>query len=230
MPRQPRDGTCIFCGSRGLREREHVIADWLRDALAVTGSRKQRIMVGPDLTIVRRWQKPIATKRVRCVCHDCNHGWMKDLEDAVKPHLSVLARQGMAIVPAAPAARLLTAWAFKTVAVAQELESNELKPLDSAACDQLRCTSEPPPGVSAWMLPFSEPQVDGFVRLATYTVRPNEIGYVAWVVIGRVGLVLIGPWRGMELPPLQPSDVDGLAPVQLWPIAPRLIAVPRRAG
>src|SRR2546427_528905 len=119
--RANKSGTCIFCGSVGPLEREHVFPDWIRRALPVPGLRKHRYMVGPPLTVTASWQKPVATRRARCVCRACNRGWMKDLEDEVKPVLEVLMRLGTSIVPAGPALRTLAAWTFKTAAVIQEL-------------------------------------------------------------------------------------------------------------
>jgi hypothetical protein len=195
MRRQPKVGTCIFCGKHGPLEGEHVIAQWVRKALGIAGNRKQTVWLGQKLKMVRRWQKPIATRPQWCVCRECNHGWMKDLEDAVQPHLATLARQGATTVPDPATARLLVAWAFKTAAVAQEMEPNRLKPIDAAARDYLRVNGEPPPGTRGWMLPCNDRDLDGAVHFGTFAVTGSEVGYAINVVVGWVRLALIGPWR-----------------------------------
>ncbi len=219
MRRQPKVGTCIFCGKHGPLEGEHVIAQWVRKALGIAGNRKQTIWLGQKLKMVRRWQKPVATRPQWCVCRECNHGWMKDLEDAVQPHLETLARRGVATVPGPATARLLVAWAFKTAAVAQEMEPNRLKPIDAAARDYLRVNGEPPPGTRGWMLASNDRDLDGAVQIGTFAVTGGEVDYAINVVVGRVRLALIGPWRGQELRHAQPSPVDGVEPVLVWPQA-----------
>lgn len=219
MRRQPKVGNCIFCGKNGPLEGEHVIAQWVRKALGIAGNRKQTIWLGQQLRMVRRWQKPIATRRQWCVCRECNHGWMKDLEDATQPHLAWLARQGVITVPDPATARLLVAWAFKTAAVAQEMEPNRLTPIDAAARDYLRVNGEPPHGTRAWMLPNNEPALDGAIHFGTFAVSGSEVGYAINVVVGRARLALIGPWGGHELPHHQPSPVDSVEPVLIWPQA-----------
>lgn len=215
--RQPKVGTCIFCGAHGPLEGEHVIAQWVRKALGVGGNRKQTIWLGQKLQIVRRWQKPIATRPQWCVCHECNHGWMKDLEDAVQPQLAKLARQGVTAIPDPVTARMLVAWAFKTAAVAQEMEPNRRKPIDAAARDHLRVNGEPPSGTRGWILPCND--LDGAVHIGTFAVTGNEVGYAINVVVGSVRLALIGPWRGQELRDHQPSPVDGVKRIPIWPQA-----------
>ncbi len=158
----------------------------------------------------------MSTRRAWCVCPKCNHGWMKDLEDDVKPHLAVVARIGTAIVPTGSAARLLAAWALKTAAVSQELPPNTLKPIDSMICDYLRQNGEPPPGTTAWMLPTTEPDMDAIAMLAAFGRGPQELGYTAQVAVGRVRLALILPHGGRELP-FQPSRVFGIPPIPLCP-------------
>ena len=200
---------------RGPLEGEHVIAQWVRKALGIFGNRKQTIWLGQQLRLVRRWQKPIATRPQWCVCHECNHGWMKDLEDAVQPHLATLAQQGVTAIPDPATAKLLVAWAFKTAAVAQEMEPNRLKPIDTAAREYLRVNGEPPPGTRGWMLPCDD--LDGAVHIGTFAVIGSEVGYAINVVVGRMRVALIGPWHGEELQHHQPSAVDGVEPILIWP-------------
>jgi hypothetical protein len=217
MKRQPKVGTCIFCPTYGTLEGEHVFSQWLRDELCIKGDRKQRVILGPQFNIVRSWMKPMSTRRAWCVCPECNHGWMKDLEDDVKLHLAVVARIGTAIVPTGSAARLLAAWALKTAAVSQELPPNTLKPIDSMICDYLRQNGEPPLGTTAWMLPTTEPDMDAIAMLAAFGRGSQELGYTAQVAVGRVRLALILPRGGRELP-FQPSRVFGIPPIPLWPV------------
>jgi hypothetical protein len=180
-------------------------------------------MLGQNLAVVRSWQKPVATARVWAVCHACNHGWLKDLEDAVMPTLSVLARLGTTIVPAG-SQRLLALWAMKTSAVAQELNPNNLKPIGVGACAYLRLAQRPPAGATAWLLPSTEPDMDAVCWIATFGVGPKEVGYTAQVLAGRVRLAVIGPIGTRELP-LQPSGVLGLAAIPIWPAGPSLLAL-----
>jgi hypothetical protein len=148
---------------------------------------------------------------------------MKDLEDAVIPTLSVLARTGTSIIVAGDSLRTLAAWAFKTAAVGQELPPNTLKPIGAGARGYLYTKGEPPPGTTVWMLPSTEPEVDAVTMLATFGEGATEVGYMAQIVVGRVRLALIASFSGRELA-LQPTGVLGVPAIQIWPAGPGVLA------
>jgi hypothetical protein len=213
-----------MCGTVGTLEGEHVFAQWLRNMLGLARKlRRHRIIHGPGFTVQRKWTKLMSTRRAWCVCYDCNHGWMKKLEDAVKPTLSVLARLGTKIaLPAGDDTRRLVVWALKTAAVAQELPPTTLKPIGAATRQRLQELQEPPPGALAWMLPSTEPDMDAVCMIAQVGVGNKAFGYMVQVVVGRVRIAVLVPYNGGEMP-LQPSGVLGVPAIAIWPKGLRII-------
>jgi hypothetical protein len=73
---------CIFCGSKTNINREHLWPEWVlkrvepETIIGFIGHNK-------DLEFKREW-------KVRCVCKECNEGWMHKLEDANIPIMGPL--------------------------------------------------------------------------------------------------------------------------------------------
>lgn len=83
--------SCIFCGKKGNKSKEHLWPEWMHEYLPSVG----------DGSHVResnsfQWKQPIDemmlkrqghlfTTKFRVVCKDCNSGWMSRLEESVKP-------------------------------------------------------------------------------------------------------------------------------------------------
>jgi hypothetical protein len=226
-PRPPITGTCIFCQVFGLLEREHVVSEWMRDILhkrpAASVYRLHRTFrysgtSTPEMT--GHWVKPIATKRVRCVRHDCNHGWMKLLEERVKPLLGPLMLNGLQIIPVGKDQRRdLAAWAFKVVAVGQELPGNHIKPIDQGARTYLYQHLEPPPNVIVWIAPTPEQEFDGVIQLTAIAVGGVVVGYFGTVVAGRISLSVQGSFTRQPIP-FQPTSVLGVEAIEIWPNPP----------
>jgi hypothetical protein len=73
------------------------------------------------------------------------------------------------------------------------------------------------------------PRRPAAARVAAHNTKLLRRWLLADVVVGRVGLVIVGPRRGRELP-LQPSAVDGTPAIQLWPTAPGILNSTRLVG
>jgi hypothetical protein len=74
---------CIFCGQRA-DSKEDLFPQWLdRDFRQPKGTAMPITTRVGDSTAVRpNWK--IAFLKVRCVCRECNNGWMSELENKVK--------------------------------------------------------------------------------------------------------------------------------------------------
>lgn len=88
MTKPPRK--CIFCGQHGLT-REHMWANWMRAYIprVLTEYRTRSILMFPDrseVSIKRRTGDP-HSQRIRCVCKNCNNGWMSKIQESTKPYL-----------------------------------------------------------------------------------------------------------------------------------------------
>lgn len=126
----PRRVDCPFCGQDGIRTKEHVWAQWLRDTepakVLLDATHGERI---PKPTgVLRRgddgryaiqsmpagqYAKWLPNVTVD-VCQDCNNGWMSILESQAKNLVEPFFRTGRAIRLTAADLTVLTVWATKS--------------------------------------------------------------------------------------------------------------------
>jgi hypothetical protein len=105
---------CIFCGQSPV-SREHFFADWIINALG--GPKKIRRVASDDT--VSEFTAPLI---VRCVCKQCNNGWMSSLEASAKPMITeFLNDKPISLTPEQQ--RILALWATKMAMVGEEHKS-----------------------------------------------------------------------------------------------------------
>jgi hypothetical protein len=104
---------CVFCGDKA-GSREHVLPAWLAREVSKefveAGGTRGLISKGRMVLIPGRF----ATATVKCVCRNCNNGWMSRLEAQVKPFLLDLMR-GNRVTLAPVEQTALAAWSMKTM-------------------------------------------------------------------------------------------------------------------
>ena len=98
---------CLFC-EQPAKSLEHIWPDWLL-ALVQRKPYRQRLGSGPEVTLRGDF-------KARCVCRDCNNGWMSDLEGDARPVLSALMRD-MALPLHQAEQQILGSWTLKTAIV-----------------------------------------------------------------------------------------------------------------
>ena len=90
--------TCIFCGQKGKKSKEHLWPVWMHEYLGKEGdgnnvrestSFKNREHIGGSKF---ERQGYLFTTKFRVVCRSCNSGWMSKLEEAIKPVLLKLVK------------------------------------------------------------------------------------------------------------------------------------------
>ena len=104
-----RRSKCIFCGTEGVLTKEHIWSDWLKNYIPkdLLNYKAGDIILGRDGKPISEKRRIVGgdpkSRRVRCVCGSatylpkirrkgCNDGWMKDLQDLVKPIVLPLIR------------------------------------------------------------------------------------------------------------------------------------------
>jgi hypothetical protein len=165
---------CIFCG-KPADDKEHVWPDWALQRLK--GKRqpmkgfigKRKIEFGgsnPHL-------------RIRCVCGECNHGWMSQLENINIPVIGSL-MQDISFSLDRQQQWYVAAWAIKTSMVMQASTARSDAPFyNRAEHEQLRLSLAIPALTQAWLGRYS-----GENRLGIYGTyfweggRPNEPGTI----------------------------------------------------
>jgi hypothetical protein len=123
MAKQPRK--CIFCRRFGNMSKEHIWSDWMAELFPkgavpahheVLHVRTQKFIPVSSNVLTR--QGAAITKKLRVVCRNCNHGWMKALEEAVRPILTPLII-GQPIALNRDDQRILAEWITLKVMVAE---------------------------------------------------------------------------------------------------------------
>ena len=110
---------CVFCGGSDL-SKEHFWPEWASDLLPESGAHKIMRAVGDGpMQTHRDRQGGAKTIKLRVVCRSCNHGWMRDLEDAARPILTPLI-VGNPIVLGVEDQKVLAEWiALKVILLEQ---------------------------------------------------------------------------------------------------------------
>jgi len=89
LPRKP-PGRCIFCDSLGVTK-EHMWADWLRDyiprEMSSHATSFEKIHLRSTARMFQRRTGDPHSRRIKCVCRDCNNIWMSQLQESAKPYL-----------------------------------------------------------------------------------------------------------------------------------------------
>lgn len=120
--------TCLFCGAVGPLTDEHIYGKWLR-SLGYTGTGVREIIPGDGGRPIIQQGGPFS-KTLKIVCHPCNNEWMSGMETAAGPILTAMFNAGGSSVVLDEADQItLARWAFKTAAVAAQVDRSDPFPL-----------------------------------------------------------------------------------------------------
>lgn len=214
---------CLFCENRPSTL-EHVWPQWISRLLHAKPARNQYISVrgATDRPIKGHFARMLGAT-VRKVCSDCNSGWMGDLENHAKPHLTpLIIDPEFRVVLSAEARVALAAWALKTVMVMEHSSGRKrmcYTPDDRAT---FRETLTPPDNVYIWMAQYLG-RVDGQSsthhlifgnktrgQCATFTIK--HLGFQVFALPEGHTVEQNPLWDSSALP-LWPADAEDL----LWP-------------
>ena len=126
-------GKCIFCGGFPL-SKEHMWGKWLRRYLAALTPKTQRLTTlyrdgrtlrTPPPLIPGRLNRPgaVHSHQLRVVCGNCNGGWMKRLQDGVKPIILPLINDDWSTITA-DSALALALWATMFTMTSEHADPN----------------------------------------------------------------------------------------------------------
>jgi hypothetical protein len=122
LPRKP-PGRCIFCDRLGVTK-EHMWADWLRNYIPreLTGHSTafEKVHLRRSESSVRRQTGDPHSRRIKCVCRECNNGWMSQLQEKAKPYLVPMLK-GDHVTLHRNGQTTLAAWITMMVMVAEHL-------------------------------------------------------------------------------------------------------------
>ncbi len=213
---------CVFCGQL-KPSKEHVYPKWLRKVMGEY-DRVVNVVETAEGRTVRPTQAAFDIT-VQAVCHDCNTGWMHDLEDAASPLLKPMIRGERRDLSVAQQ-RVLALWVCKTVLMmAQQAKSTSVVPLDhyrSAISAKL-----PPVGTSVWLATQTESLtgpvsavssfIDQLVSASPYPGIPVGTPlYSAGLAVGAFGALLLANARGTVPSPLPSPEAEQYV-LPVWP-------------
>jgi hypothetical protein len=117
-----RTRTCISCGSeltKSTRAKEHVIADWLLEAVGMREDELFQVVANSERKTVEKDRKhAFGSFREGRICSPCNTGWMSDLENRAKPVLLPLINHERSILGLSDFECVIAArWAVKTAVI-----------------------------------------------------------------------------------------------------------------
>jgi hypothetical protein len=141
---------CIFCGNEGAT-REHIYprawGEWL--APHAESFTNTRAAGEGRAEPVSAWESRDLDVVVRCVCADCNNGWMNRLDGQAEEAIKLLS-QGEVVVRVVDAALpLFAAWATKMALVMECLFPRFIVPQEVR--DHLYREQRPHPSVRIWV-------------------------------------------------------------------------------
>ena len=214
---------CLFCGAAGPMTKEHIIPRWLAKLTARRGGpvTQSRASYTQPVPHVRSY--PVVGIKLPGVCLGCNGGWMKGLEDAVKPLLTpMIGGQRIQLSPADQ--RVLATWLYKMCLLLRyDDRPPETPPLEWRRW--LYVKREPPPSSQAWLAVYG-----GDWRRPWWTRRHGLIvqtieeetgqllhesnGYLTTIQIGAVGLQMV-VWGTLPIEGKPFADERHL--LRIWP-------------
>lgn len=155
-------GNCAFCGRRDSLTYEHATPKWLGKFIHEHFPPENRweqvaISFGTDRERAQSTKliQSASPHKAAVVCGECNNGWMRRLEDAVRPILRPLILGKQSELDDA-AIRTVATWATKTALIYEFVQPDDAQPAASATDrKQLRDHQRPLPGSGVWLAGYA---------------------------------------------------------------------------
>ena len=227
----PQLEACIFCSSDDISQ-EHLVSEWMLRAFAKSKRPDLRTTHFLSQTLVTTINEDPMVK-AGLTCHDCNGGWIKDIDDASAAVMKPLVRSEHAVELDDAGQLTVANWLFKSLLLwdALDKDANGL-PSDMVTLrEPFRRDIRAPPGI-VFMVGPGPPLIGG--RFQPFGVLRLE-GNIQIKVVGGTGPpgppsnVKIPGWRiamggidavagGLRMPPVDVGALVASGFVQLWPL------------
>lgn len=113
---------CVFCGNKA-GSKEHIFPAWLNK---VFGQIDCTVVMDKEGGRSQQWTDKIFRSTVKTVCHNCNTGWMADMEAAVSKYLGgIVAGTSLPASLDSKKQIELAKWAQKTMLVTNSVYGQE---------------------------------------------------------------------------------------------------------
>ena len=142
------------------------------------------------------WSKYQPELTIRCVCEQCNNGWMNRLETRVRPHLQPLLTGPSALD--VDAQTTISAWAVKTAMVLEGRDADMKKGYSQFQRERFRLRTEIPWRTSVWLAASATADAFMSTKNRHMGATPNDIvGVSVTMAFGAVVLQVLT----MRVPP-----------------------------
>lgn len=226
-----RRRTCVFCGAEGV-SKEHLWSDWIRGMLSdpSEATAHTRNIAG----VSQEWKAPPFTAVVRCVCSRCNHGWMSDIENEVKPHLQPMI-QGRQRILGTKAQTALAKWVFLKVLMFDQWRNEEARIVSSEHYGQFYLGKRPPAHTRVMTAAYEGGTSIGRYNDVTLDLTPPHAeealadvhAYLATMTIHHAVLQVFGHQYREELDFTRAPNL-AVAVARLWPVRMPVVWPPNR--
>jgi hypothetical protein len=120
MNQDASTGLCPFCQKPGKMSDEHIWGDWLRGEIPFVGRKHFFHSVevresGEEITDTRIRAGDPLNAQIR-VCRDCNHGWMREIQEDARPTLSSMFERDFLLLDRTQQEKLATWVCMSTMA------------------------------------------------------------------------------------------------------------------
>jgi len=198
---------CIFCGGR-VNSEEHVRPQWLLTLMKKWLPSKSMKMHSARLNksgTVEKWVVNNPEIVTKCVCRDCNSGWMSELEVIARPVILPLIEGTAKRITLSQQIKII-AWITKCAMIFDEMSGAHF--FEHQECVQFRKDLiTPVDHTEVWLGYYSGQHLGGYTHHGTGSNNapptPNK-SYVQTMAFGRMVLQLIA------IKPLIPVDVPVL--------------------
>lgn len=139
---------CIFCPATAHITGEHLWSDW---ANSIFGPREYRYMQRTAKGEIKFWKQVGLNSKTNIVCGPCNHGWMSDLEGAMKSAIGTGIKAPVATTFHERDIATIAAFTMKNAMVSDRMHDNRAPYFSTLECHAFRRSLAIPRGVQIWI-------------------------------------------------------------------------------
>jgi hypothetical protein len=178
---------CLFC-DQTAKTKEHLWPDWVLRSLHVSGPIRHSIgKSAPVLLAAPELQS-------RCVCRDCNNGWMSQVEDQSRPLVGSLMHD-ISLWLDLSRQFAVAVWSVKTAMVVESVRGATHRPYySSPEREQLRSASSVPTRTNIWLGRFSGNSIGAFgtdLRLDFEGIQGAAHGLATTLIVGHLAIQVL---------------------------------------
>ncbi len=148
---------CMFCAKDRTLSREHVFASWICEhfaAVAVDADHERRL-VTEGLDQSERHPAKTLEVVVRRVCRDCNSGWMREMDNDVRPLVEPMI-DGVAMTLSILDEELVAKWATKMMLTMQAANIGRERVVGDETFRWFYQYRQPLPGSHVWLCHYTD--------------------------------------------------------------------------